>query len=192
MVLKLEMNINIPQQKFKCFICNNEFKTTFDLNQHLKMHYIKAVEVSESGSMMKKPVAKLKANSDHSINDPLDIESASHLLLAGSQLSRSTDTNSEMEIKSEVKNMPTLMFENTDADDDKFYADTPKEQQMSLNSNQIIYMSDSRAASKQTTHVCELCASVFVNNIDLQKHIHEMHNHQMTPSSMFLSFPTAL
>ena len=89
-----------------------------------------------------------------------------------------------------MKNIPTLISKNTEADDDKFYTDTPKVQQMSLNSNQILYMSDSRATSKQT-YVCELCASVFVNNIDLQKHIHEMHNHQMTPStSMFLSFPT--
>ena len=160
----------------------------------MKMHYIKAVDVSSSGSMMEKPVAKLKPNSDHNIDDPLNIESASHLLLAGSQLSRNTDPNSEMEIKSEAKNMPTLMSENlTEAEDDKLcsivIADTPPVKQMSLNSNQILYMSDSRATSKQT-YVCELCASVFVNNIDLQKHIHEMHNHLMTPSSMFLSFPT--
>ena len=92
--------------------------------------------------MMEKPVAKLKPNSDHNIDDPLNIESASHLLLAGSQLSRNTDTNSEMEIKSEAKNMPTLMSENlTEAEDDKLcsivIADTPPVKQMSLNSNQI-------------------------------------------------------
>ena len=110
--LEIRNEYKYTTTKFKCFICNNEFKTTFDLNQHMKMHYIKVVDVSSSVSMMEKPVAKLKPNSDHNIDDPLNIESASHLLLAGSQLSRNTDNNSEMEIKSEAKNMPTLMSEN--------------------------------------------------------------------------------
>ena len=110
--LEIRNEYKYTTTKFKCFICNNEFKTTFDLNQHMKMHYIKAVDVSSSGSMMEKPVAKLKPTSDHDIDDPLNIESASHMLLAGSQLSRNTDTNFEMEIKSEAKNMPTLMSEN--------------------------------------------------------------------------------
>ena len=46
----------------------------------------------------------------------------------------------------------------------------------------MLYLSNSRATKQ--TYGCELCASVFVNNVDLQKHIHEMHNNQMT-SSMF-------